>query len=87
MPADLDGLKRIINSVITSFGLARDGKTDKSGGQPRNLLQAAAIGDYVAPFFYPAGLPIPLVRTVMRGLAAVGRASGFRPTYEAYGEI
>jgi mannose-6-phosphate isomerase-like protein (cupin superfamily) len=86
-PADLDGLNRIMNSVITSFGLARDGKTNKSGGQPRNLLQAAVIGDYVVPGFYPAGLPIPLTRFVIGGLAVLGRAMGFRPTDEVYGEI
>jgi mannose-6-phosphate isomerase-like protein (cupin superfamily) len=86
-PADVDGLNRIINSVITSFGLARDGKTDKAGGQPRNLLQAAVIGDYVAPGFYPAGLPIPLMRFLIGGLATLGRAVRFRPTYEVYGEV
>ena len=86
-PADLDGLNRIINAVITSFGLARDGKTDKTGGQPRNLLQAAVLGDYSAPGFYPAGLPIPLMRLLIGGVAILGRAMGFRPTYEAYGEV
>ena len=89
LPADVDGLNRIINSVITSFGLARDGKTDKNGGQPRNLLQGAVIGDYVAPLFYPAGLPIPLslTRLLIGWLATLGRAAGLRPIYEAYGEI
>ena len=87
IPADVDGLKRVINAVITGFGLARDGKTDKTGGQPRNLLQGAVIADYAAPGFYPAGLPIPLMRLLIGGLATLGRASGLRPTYEAYGEV
>jgi len=86
-PADVDGLNRIINAVITSFGLARDGKTDKTGGRPRNLLQAAVIGDYSAPGFYPAGLPIPLTRLLIGGVATLGRAIGFRPTYDVYGEV
>jgi len=86
-PADVDGLNRIINAVITGFGLAQDGKTDKTGGRPRNLLQAAVIADYAAPGFYPAGLPIPLMRLLIRGLATLGRAIGLRPTYEAYGEV
>jgi mannose-6-phosphate isomerase-like protein (cupin superfamily) len=84
--ADVEGLNRIINAVITSFGLAQDGKTDKTG-QPRNLLQAAVIADYAAPGFYPAGLPIPLTRLLIGGLATLGRAIGLRPTYEAYGEV
>lgn len=86
-PADLDGLNRIINSVITGFGLARDGKTDKAGGQPRSLLQGAVIAHYAAPGFYPAGLPIPLIRLLIGGLATLGHATGLRPTYDAYGEI
>ena len=87
VPADLDGLNRVINSVITGFGLARDGKTNKAGGQPRNFLQGAVLADYAAPGFYPAGLPIPLTRLLISGVATLGRAVGFRPTYEAYGEI
>ena len=86
-PADLDGLNRIINSVITGFGLARDGKTDKTGGQPRNLLQGAVLADYATPGFYPAGLPIALTRLLIRGVATLGRAVGLRPTYETYGEV
>ena len=82
----MDGLNRIINAVITSFGLAQDGKTDKTG-QPRNLLQAAVIADYAAPGFYPAGLPIPLTRLLIGGLATLGRAIGLRPTYAVYGEV
>ncbi len=87
VPADAECLNRIINSVITTFGLAQDGKTDKSGGRPLNLLQAAVIGDYVAPGFYPADLPIPLIRLLIGGLAILGRAIGLRPTYEVYGEV
>jgi quercetin dioxygenase-like cupin family protein len=83
---DVAGLNRLINSVITTSGLARDGKTDPAG-QPRNLLQAAVIADYAAPGFYPAGLPIPLTRLLIGGLAILGRAVGFRATYEAYGEV
>ena len=85
-PADVDGLNRIINSVITGYGLARDGKTDKTG-HTRNLLQGAVIAGYAAPGFYPAGLPIPLARLLIGVLATLGRAIGLRPTYEAYGEI
>jgi len=86
-PADVAGLNRIINAVITSFGLARDGKTDKAGGQPRNLLQGAVIADYSAPGFYPAGLPVPITKFLIGRLATLGRAMGFRPTYEVYGEV
>ena len=86
-PADVECLNRTINAVITGFGLARDGKADKTGGQPRSLLQGAVIADYAAPGFYPAGLPIPLMRLLIGGLATLGRAIGLRPTYEAYGEI
>ena len=86
-PADVDVLNRVINSVITGFGLARDGKTNKAGGQPRNLLQGAVIAQYAAPGFYPAGFPIPLMRLLIGGLARLGWAAGFRPTYDAYGEI
>jgi hypothetical protein len=45
------------------------------------------IADYAAPGFYPAGLPIPLTRLLIGGLATLGRAIGLRPTYEAYGEV
>ena len=84
--ADVDGLHRIINAVLTGYGLAHDGKTDKTG-QSRNWLQGAVIAAYAAPGFYPAGLPIPLARLLIGGLATLGRATGLQPTYAAYGEI
>ena len=46
-PADEDGLYRIINAVITGYGLARDGKTNKSG-QARNLLQTVSRPTYAS---------------------------------------
>lgn len=50
-----------------------------------NLLQVAVIIRDTMPATYLAGVPILLQRVVFSGLAAVGRALGYRTGYPEFG--
>lgn len=70
----------------TVFGLARDGKTNATGG-PRNLLQAAVLfSDRFVDHLYLARPAVPLQKILFTVLAPLGRAFGYRDHYPEYTE-
>jgi len=74
-----DGLGRI---VATLFGLAREGRTDERG-RP-GFLQGAVIAEEALDETYFAGVPYGVQRAVGRVFGPVGRALGYRATYDRY---
>jgi hypothetical protein len=71
----------------TFFGLARDGKTNDQG-VPSFLQLAVLLREYEDEV-YPAKVPTPIVKTLFRILAPIGRLRGYRahyPEYDAAGE-
>lgn len=84
-PPDLAGLNANINTGITNFGLARDGKVDRNGLP--NLLQQAVCGIQNIPGAVPAGMSPNTARLLVGLLAWIGRAVGYRATYPEYGEV
>ncbi len=84
-PPDLASLNANINTGITNFGLARDGKVDKNGLP--NLLQQAVSGIKNIPGAVPAGMSPGSARIVIGLLAWVGQLAGYRATYPEYGEV
>ena len=84
-PPDLAGLNANLNTGITSFGLARDGRVDKNGLP--NILQQAVCGIKNIPGAVPAGMSPGTARVVIGLLALIGQALGYRATYPEYGEV
>ena len=68
--------------VATLFGLAREGKTDERG-RP-GFLQGAVIAEETVDETYFAGVPYGVQRAVGRVFGPVGRALGYRATYDRY---
>ena len=84
-PPDRIGLNANINTGITNFGLARDGKVDKNGLP--GILQQAVCGIKNIPGAVPAGMSPGTAKVVIGLLALVGSALGYRATYPQYGEV
>lgn len=84
-PPDLNSLNANINTGITNFGLARDGKVDKNGLP--NIFQQAVCGIKNIPGAVPAGMSPESAKLIIGLLAFVGRAIGYRATYPQYGEV
>ena len=84
-PPDMAGLNANINTGITLFGLARDGKVGKDGLP--NLLQQAVSGRSTLPGACPAGVSVGTARILLGFLAMIGKIAGYRVTYPEYGEI
>ena len=82
-PPDLRGLTASLQGAITIFGLAGAGRVNRKGVP--NLLQVAVIIQDTMPATYLAGAPILLQRMVFSGLAAAGRALGYRTAYPEFG--
>lgn len=68
--------------VATLFGLAREGKTDERG-RP-GFLQGAVIAEEAVDETHLAGVPYSVQRAVGRVFGPVGRALGYRATYDRY---
>lgn len=68
--------------VATLFGLAREGRTD-ARGRP-GFLQGAVIAEEALEETYFAGVPYGVQRAVGRVFGPVGRALGYRATYDRY---
>lgn len=68
--------------VATLFGLAREGRTDERG-RP-GFLQGAVIAETALEETYFAGVPHEVQRAVGRVFGPVGRALGYRATYDRY---
>jgi mannose-6-phosphate isomerase-like protein (cupin superfamily) len=68
--------------VATLFGLAREGKTD-GRGRP-GFLQGAVIAEATLDETHFADVPYGIQRAVGRVFGPVGRALGYRATYDRY---
>jgi len=68
--------------VATLFGLASEGKTDDRG-RP-GFLQGAVIAEAALDETYFAGVPYGVQRAVGRVFGPIGRALGYRATYDRY---
>lgn len=66
----------------TFFGLARDGKTKKNGVP--SILQMAVLLNEHKDEVYPAKVPIPLMKALVKVLAPVGRLRGYKAHYPEY---
>ena len=84
-PPDLASLNANINTGITNFGLAWDGKVNKNALP--NLLQQAVCGIKNIPGAVPAGMSPGSARIVIGFLALCGHALGYHATYPEYGEV
>lgn len=62
----------------TLAGLAREGKTLRSGA-PRNPLRLALVLNHFRDEIYLASPPLPVQRVIFGALAAVARLLGYRP--------
>ena len=78
----------IFETIIeTSFGLARDGKTTKKQGIPKNPLQLAVLVDETRGMFYSSGAPVAVQEVFLALLAvvaSVGRLLGYKARYPEY---
>lgn len=68
----------------TTYGLARDGKTNR-WGLP-GPLQLAVLADEFREELYFAGAPRSLQRGVATVVAPIGRLAGYRARYPRYGD-
>lgn len=64
----------------TLAGLARDGRTTKSGA-PRNPLRAALVLRHFEDEIYFTRPPLTLQRLILGPLGTLGRLLGYRPEY------
>lgn len=79
---ELDPALRTEEFFETTFGLARDGKTDEDG-RPSPLQLAVLADEFSEEFEFELG-PSRLRRPAATVLGAVGRAAGYQATYPAY---
>ncbi len=71
----------------TSFGLARDGKTTKKQGIPKNPLQLAVLVDEMRGMFYSSRVPVAVQESFLAlfaVVASVGRLLGYKARYPEY---
>lgn len=78
-PPNQAELDRALDALSTMFALAREGKTNAQGVPSQ--LQMIAIGAYIMPGTYLAGLPVGIQNVLMPVLAAIVRMFGYRPIY------
>lgn len=79
---ELDPALRTEEFFETTFGLARDGKTDDEG-RPSPLQLAVLAEEFSGELEFELG-PSWLRRPAAALLAPIGRAAGYRGTYPAY---
>jgi quercetin dioxygenase-like cupin family protein len=84
-PPDMAGLNANLNTGITLYGLARDGKVNKDGLP--SFLQQAVSGRSILPGACPAGLSVGAARVILGFFAGIGSLAGYRVTYPEYGEV
>ena len=80
--SDVEGVTAVEDFLVTTFGLARDGKVKADGGP--YLLQAAVNFRVMLPHAYLAGIPLGIQKILFSLLGRVGEWRGYRPTYEQY---
>jgi quercetin dioxygenase-like cupin family protein len=76
------GVPRGEMAIETLWGLAREGKTNNKGNP--NPLQMAVIAREFSDVFRPAKPPPIVQKVVLAILAPIGRALGYKPTYDKY---
>jgi len=79
---ELDPALRTEEFFETTFGLARDGKTDEDG-RPSPLQLAVLADEFSEEFEFELG-PSRLRGPAATVLGAIGRAAGYQGTYPAY---
>ncbi|MEO8139334.1 MAG: cupin domain-containing protein [Gemmatimonadota bacterium] len=84
-PADPEGIIASIQAQITLYGLARDGKLNRSGIP--NPLQLGVLIHTTMPATYIAGPPASVQRLAFALLARLGGWFGYRTSYPAYGTL
>jgi hypothetical protein len=78
-PPNQAELDRALDALSTMFALAREGKTNAQ--RVPSQLQMIAIGYYIMPGTYLAGLPVGLQNVLMPVLAGIVGLFGYRPIY------
>jgi quercetin dioxygenase-like cupin family protein len=84
-PPDMRGLVNSLQAAITIFGLASAGRVNRRGDP--GLLQLAVLADTTIPATYLASPAPAIQRPLIRALAALGRALGYRSSYPEYGVL
>jgi mannose-6-phosphate isomerase-like protein (cupin superfamily) len=84
-PPDLAGLNANLNTGITLYGLARDGRVNKDGLP--SFWQQAVSGRSILPGACPAGLSVGAARVLLGFFGALGSLAGYRVSYPQYGEV
>jgi mannose-6-phosphate isomerase-like protein (cupin superfamily) len=79
---DREGASAVEDYLVTTFGLAREGRTAADGRPP--LLQVAVSLRAAYPHVYLAGIPRPIQRALILLLAPIGRLAGFRSRYPRF---
>lgn len=82
-PPNLHATQYIVDFFETLYGLARDGKVN-SEGLPKSFLHTILLVYGFQPETFLAGIPIPLQRTLIRAVAGLARARGYRTHYPQY---
>lgn len=73
---------RLIHVLATLFGLARDGEVNENG-EPK-FLQGVVFAREMRDVLYLASPPYAVQRALWTVFAPVGRAMGYRSTYDRY---
>ena len=81
-PPDLEGLTAGLQAILTIFGLADQGRVNRRGAPA--LLQLAVLAETTMPATYVPGPPRALQHLLIRVLAGLGRAVGYRVTYPGF---
>jgi mannose-6-phosphate isomerase-like protein (cupin superfamily) len=81
-PPDLAGLTASLQAILTIFALAGQGRVNRRGAP--NLLQLAVLAETTMPATYVPGPPPAVQRMLIKALAGVGRALGYRAVYPGF---
>lgn len=73
---------RLIHVLATLFGLAQDGEVDDDGAP--GFLQAMVFAREMRDVLYLVSPPYPVQRALWTVFAPLGRALGYRATYDRY---
>jgi hypothetical protein len=84
-PLDARGLTAALQTILTIFWLASQGRVNRRGSP--NPLQLAVLAETTMPATFVPGPPMAVQRMVIRMLAAVGRAVGYRTVYPGGGVV
>jgi mannose-6-phosphate isomerase-like protein (cupin superfamily) len=80
--SDIQGVVAVEDYLVTTFGLARDGKLKPDGTPP--FLQVAVSFRAMIPHAYLAGIPLGVQKVLFGLLAPIGEMQGYRVRYDKY---